>query len=54
MCRVYLLDGTTKAIYVKNTTTIKEAVAELNDKFNLHHDDGFSLFEVNHEAGWSV
>jgi hypothetical protein len=48
--RIYLLDGTTKAIYATSFTTIKDAVEDLNEKFNLTHADGFSLYEVNHEA----
>ena len=48
--RIYLLDGTTKAIYVNGFTTIRDAVEDLNEKFNLTHADGFSLYEVNHEA----
>ncbi len=48
--RIYLLDGTTKAIYATSFTTVRDATEDLNNKFNLSGADGYSLFEVNHEA----
>jgi len=52
--RIYLLDSTTKAIHVRSTTIVKEAVADLNHKFQLTAAHGFGLFEVNHEADNSI
>jgi len=52
--RIYLLDSTTKAIHVRSTTTVKEAVNDLNSKFQLTAAHGFGLFEVNHEADNSI
>lgn len=48
--RIYLLDSTTKAIYIKSSTTVKEAIHDLNNKFNLTAQQGFALFEVNHSG----
>jgi hypothetical protein len=51
VCKIFLLDGTAKAIYVHSLTTVKEATDQLDAKFDFTVDMGFGLFEVNHEAG---
>lgn len=54
--RIYLLDSTTKAIYISSSDTVKDAIQQLNTKFDINPDQqlGFGLFEVNQTGETSI
>lgn len=54
--RIFLLDSTTKAIYISSSDTVNDAILQLNSKFDVHSDNnlGFGLFEVNQTGETSI
>lgn len=54
--RIWLLDSTTKAIYISSSDKVKDAIVQLNSKFDIHSDSrlGFGLFEVNQTGDTSI
>lgn len=47
LCRLYLMDGRSKAVEVQASTTVLQATKALAEKIGLKNTDGWTIYEYN-------